>query len=94
MTPTVYMIMFPSLAIAIVFSVWATTRYLTTSRKARAELTTDRQYRGLADEYRRLSDMAITSQEHIDLRLTELGVRMENLQAQVENMQRILKEVE
>ena len=94
MTPSVYMIMFPSLAIAIAFSAWVMARYLAASKKARAELTTDRQYRGLADEYRRLSDMAITSQEHIDLRLTELGVRIEDLQAQMEHMQRILKEVE
>jgi hypothetical protein len=94
MSPSDYMILFPSLAIAIAFSVWVTARYLTSSRKVRAELTTDRQYRGLADEYRRLSDMAITSQEHVDLRLTELGVQLEDLRTQMENLQRILKEVE
>ena len=48
----------------------------------------------LADEYRRLSDMAITAQEHVDLRLTDLSVRVDELRDQLEQMQRILKEVE
>jgi hypothetical protein len=36
-------------------------RQLTASRQARAELTAGEQYRDLADEYRRLSDVAITA---------------------------------
>jgi hypothetical protein len=55
---------------------------------------TGREYQALADEYRRLSDMAITAQEHTDLRLTDIGVRLDELRDQVEQMQRILKEVE
>jgi hypothetical protein len=43
---------------------------------------------------RALSDMAITTQEHVDLRLTDLGVQAESLRDQLEQMQRILKEVE
>jgi hypothetical protein len=38
--------------------------------------------------------MAITAQEHVDLRLTDLGVQVEALRDQMERMQHILKEVE
>jgi hypothetical protein len=38
--------------------------------------------------------MAITAHEHVDLRLTDLSVRMDELRDQMEQMQRILKEVE
>ncbi|HEX2746091.1 MAG TPA: hypothetical protein VHN16_17060 [Streptosporangiaceae bacterium] len=48
----------------------------------------------LADEFRRLSDMAITTQEHVDLRLTDLSVQLDSLRDQLEQMQRILTEVE
>jgi hypothetical protein len=48
----------------------------------------------LAEEYRRLSDVAITAQEHVDLRLTDLSVQVDALRDQLDQMQRILKEVE
>jgi len=83
-----------SLAAAIVISVWVAARYLSASRQARAQLTTGQEYRALADEFRRLSDMAITTQEHVDLRLTDLSVQVDSLRDQLEQMQRILKEVE
>jgi len=38
--------------------------------------------------------MAITTQEHVDLRLTDLSVQVDALRDQMEQMQRILKEVE
>jgi hypothetical protein len=38
--------------------------------------------------------MAITAQEHVDLRLTDISVRIDDLRDQLEQMQRILKEVE
>jgi uncharacterized protein HemX len=82
------------LAVAIVISVWVTARHLSASRQARAQLTSGTQYRTLADEFRRLSDMSITAQEHVDLRLTDLSVQVEALRDQLEQMQRILKEVE
>lgn len=63
-------------------------------RQARAQLTAGQEYRTLADEFRRLSDMAITTQEHVDLRLTDLSVQVDSLRDQLELMQRILKEVE
>jgi hypothetical protein len=80
--------------IAFVITVWLVTRHLSASRQARAQLTTGTDYRALADEFRRLSDMAITAQEHTDLRLTEITVRLDELRDQQEQMQRILKEVE
>ena len=82
------------LAVTIVISVWVAARHLSASRQARAQLTSGTEYRSLADEFRRLSDMAITSQEHVDLRLTDLSVQFDSLRGQLEQMQRILKEVE
>ncbi len=82
------------MAVAIVLSVWVAARHLSASRQARAQLTTGQEYRALADEFRRLSDMAITAQEHVDLRLTDLGVQVDSLRDRMEQMQRILKEVE
>ncbi len=82
------------LAVAIVISVWVAARHLGASRQATAQLTSGTEYRTLADEFRRLSDMAITSQEHVDLRLTDLSVHVDSLRDQLEQMQHILKEVE
>jgi len=94
MTPSVYKALFISLAVAFVLATWIISRHLSASRQARAELTTGEEYRSLADEYRRLSDMAITAQEHTDLRLTDISVRIDELRDRLEQMQRILKEVE
>ena len=63
-------------------------------RSSKSALTASKEYLSLADEYRRLSDMAITSSEHVDLRLTDLSVRVDALKDQLDQMQRILKEVE
>jgi hypothetical protein len=79
---------------AVVLVTWVISRHLAASRKARMELTSDNQVRALADEYRRLSDLAITSQEHTDLRLTELGVQMDDLRSQMGQLRHILREVE
>jgi hypothetical protein len=94
MTPPVYATMYIAAAAAIIFTAWIIARHLSASRGAKAELTSGKEYRGLADEFRRLSDMAITAQEHTDLRLTDISVRMDDLRDQLDQMQRILKEVE
>jgi hypothetical protein len=70
------------------------TRYLGTSRQASAQLTSGEDYRALTDEYRRLSDLPITAQEHTDLRLTDISVRLDELRDRLDRMQRILNEVE
>ena len=69
-------------------------RYLTTRKRAQIELTGDEQYRKLAEEYRRLSDLAITAQEHTDLKLGDLSAQLDYLREQNESLQKILKEVE
>ena len=93
-SPNDVMTLVTILAVAIVISVWVAARHLSASRQARAQLTTGQEYRALADEFRRLSDMAITAQEHVDLRLTALGVQVDSVRDQLAQMQRILKEVE
>jgi hypothetical protein len=68
--------------------------YTISSRKVRVELTSGEDYKRLADEYRRLADMAITAQEHTDLKLGDLSVRVDYLREQMESLSKILKEVE
>jgi hypothetical protein len=72
----------------------AWTRYLTAGKRARAELTGGEQYRQLAEEYRRLADLAITAQEHTDLKLGDVSAQLDYLREQTESLQKILKEVE
>ena len=93
-TPEDVLTLVTIVAVTIVISVWVAARHLNASRQARAQLTAGQEYRALADEFRRLSDSAITVQEHIDLRLTDLTVQVDSLRDQLEQMQRILKEVE
>lgn len=69
-------------------------RYLTNRSQQRLELTGGERYRQLADEYRRLSDLAITAQEHTDLKLGDVSVQLDYLRAQVDSLQKILSEVE
>jgi uncharacterized protein HemX len=69
-------------------------RYLTIRKRAQIEVASSEQYRKLADEFRRLSDMAITIQEHTDLKLGDLSAQLDYLREQNESMQKILKEVE
>jgi hypothetical protein len=69
-------------------------RYLTVKKRAQLELTGGEQYRQLAEEYRRLTDLAITAQEHTDLKLGDVSARLDFLREQNESLQKILKEVE
>ena len=94
MRPADYIALFIPLMAAVVIIVVVVTRYLSASRHARAQLTSGQEYRALAEEFRRLSDMAITAHEHVDLRLTDLGVQVDTLRDQLDQMQHILKEVE
>lgn len=94
MTPPVIATLFVSLGLAIILSTFSITRYLIVARRASATMTADGAYRALTDEYRRLSDMAITAQEHTELKLTELTVQIGELQVELSRMQRILTEVD
>jgi hypothetical protein len=78
------------IALGMVLGAWC----LTTRKRALIEIARDTQYRQLADEYRRLADLAITAQEHTDLKLADLRVQMDYLRSQNEGLQSILKEVE
>ena len=57
------------------------------SNKTRAELT-------ISEEYRRLSEMAITSQEHTELKLAEINLQLAQLRDQLDQVQKVLKDVE
>ena len=69
-------------------------RALMFKRKVQAELTGGEQYRALAEEYRRLADLAITAQEHTDLKLGEVTAQLDHLREQSDSLQKILREVE
>jgi beta-lactamase regulating signal transducer with metallopeptidase domain len=69
-------------------------RYLTTRKRGQLELAGSEQYRRLAEEYRRLADLAITAQEHTDLKLGDVSAQLDFLREQNESLQKILKEVE
>jgi uncharacterized protein HemX len=72
----------------------ALARSLTSRQRAQLELTGGEQYRALAEEYRRLADLAITAQEHTDLKLGAVSAQLDHLREQNESLQKILKEVE
>jgi hypothetical protein len=57
------------------------------SNKTRAELTT-------SEEYQRLSEMAVTAQEHTELKLAEINMQLAQLRDQLDQVQKVLKDVE
>jgi len=69
-------------------------RYLTARKRTQLELTGSEQYRRLAEEYRRLADLAITAQEHTDLKLGDVSAQLDYLREQNASLQKILKDVE
>jgi hypothetical protein len=69
-------------------------RYLTARKRVQLELTGTEQYRQLAEEYRRLADVAITAQEHTDLKLGDLSAQLDYLREQNDSMQKILSDVD
>jgi hypothetical protein len=82
------------IGLSLLVGIIAWSRYLTTKKRAQVELTGGEQYRQLADEYRRLADLAITAQEHTDLKLGQVSAQLDYLREQTESLQKILKEVE
>jgi hypothetical protein len=69
-------------------------RYLAARKRAQMELTGGEQYRRLAEEYRRLADIAITAQEHTDFKLGDLSAQLDYLRGRNDSLQKILKDVE
>jgi hypothetical protein len=88
------LLFFIALTGVVALAVVAASRHLSATRRVRHELTGGEQYRLLAEEYRHLSDLAITAQEHADLKLGEVTAQLDHMQAQMDSLQRILSEVE
>lgn len=80
------------IGVAVVAVAWA--RAFSTRSRARGELEQGEEHRRLTDEYRRLADMAITAQEHTDLKLGDVSARIDYLTDQMQSLSKILKEVE
>jgi hypothetical protein len=87
-------ILFIAVAAVIAITVGVAGRYLIVKNQTKAELTSGEQYRQMADEYRRLADLAITAQEHTDLKLGDVGVQLDYLREKIESLQKILEDVE
>jgi hypothetical protein len=64
---------------------WSRQHALT--RQTRIQLTS-------SDEYRRLSEMAVTAQEHTDMKLAEINMQLAQLRDQLDQVQKVLNEVE
>jgi beta-lactamase regulating signal transducer with metallopeptidase domain len=86
----IWMILATVIALGMVLSY----RYLTTRKRAQVELAGGEQHRRLAEEYRRLADLAITTQEHTDLKLGDVRVQLDYLREQNDSLRKILNEVE
>ncbi len=71
----------------IAYAIFQWGRQLAISRKTRAELTTN-------EEFRRLSEMAVTAQEHTELKLGEINMQLAQLRDQLDEVQKVLKDVE
>lgn len=71
----------------VAYAIYEWSRQHAISRTTRAELTT-------SDEYRRLSEMAITAAEHTDLKLAEIIMQLSQLREQLDEVQKVLKDVE
>ena len=85
------------IAIVIVFGILLGMWQSTQERKAKVALATSGNsgaYRDLVDEYRKLADMAITAQEHTDLKLADVGTQLALLREELRSVQRILEDVE
>jgi uncharacterized protein HemX len=87
-------ILFIAVAAVLAIAIGVAGRYLTVKNQTKAELTSGEQYRQMADEYRRLADLAITAQEHTDLKLGDVGVQLDYLREKIESLQKILEDVE
>jgi hypothetical protein len=71
----------------IAYAIYQWGRQLSISRATRVELTS-------SDEYRRLSELAVTAQEHTDMKLAEINMQLAQLRDQLDQVQKVLKDVE
>jgi len=82
-----FIIVFLVVGGVIAYAIFQWGRHLSISKKTRAELTT-------SEEFRRLSEMAVTAQEHTDLKLAEINMQLAQLRDQLDQVQKVLKDVE
>ena len=66
----------------IAYAIYQWGRQLPISRRPRAEVTA-------SEEYRRLSEMAVTAQEHTDLKLAEINMQLAQLRDQLDQVQKV-----
>ena len=71
----------------IAYAIFQWGRHLSISKQTRAQLTT-------SEEFRRVSEMAVTAQEHTDMRLAEINMQLSQLRDQLDQVQKVLKDVE
>ncbi len=71
----------------IAYAIFQWGQQLAISKKTRADLTA-------SQEYRRLSEMAISAQEHTDLKLAEINMQLAQLRDQLDQVQKVLEDVE
>ena len=76
-----------AVAALVAYVVYQWGRQLAVTRQTRVELTS-------SDEYRRLSEMAVTAQEHTDMKLAEINLQLAQLRDQLDQVQKVLKDVE
>jgi hypothetical protein len=74
-------------AALVAYAIYQWGRQLSISRQTRVELTS-------SAEYRRLSEMAVTAQEHTDMKLAEINMQLAQLRDQLDQVQKVLKDVE
>jgi hypothetical protein len=82
-----FVIMVLVVGTVIAYAIYQWGRHLAISSKTKAELTSN-------EEFRRLSEMAVTAQEHTDLKLAEINMQLAQLRDQLDQVQKVLKEVE
>lgn len=71
----------------IAYAIYQWGQQLASSKKTRAEVTT-------SGEYRRLSEMAVTAQEHTEMKLAEINMQLAQLRDQLDQVHKVLKDVE
>jgi hypothetical protein len=71
----------------IAYAIYQWGQQLAITKKTRAEVTT-------SGEYRRLSEIAVTAQEHTEMKLAEINMQLAQLRDQLDQVQKVLKDVE
>jgi hypothetical protein len=71
----------------IAYAIFQWGSQLALGRKTRVELTT-------SQDYRRLSEMSVTAQEHTDMKLGEINMQLAQLRDQLDQVQKVLRDVE